>query len=100
MEAFSQMCREAKFDIQVNYRAGNIMIIVGVGAGPQMLTAQAAQAVEKARLIYGSKRAIDLVMEHINSGYFRGLGHYGKQCHEWSTDYRDRKSDRTGSKNR
>jgi len=42
------------------------MIIVGVGAGPQMLTAQAAQAVEKARLIYGSKRAIDLVREHIN----------------------------------
>ena len=44
------------------------MIIVGVGAGPQMLTAQAAQAVEKARLIYGSKRAIDLVMEHKNPG--------------------------------
>jgi cobalt-precorrin-7 (C5)-methyltransferase len=48
------------------YEAGKIMIIVGVGAGPQMLTAQAAQAVEKARLIYGSERAIDLVREHIN----------------------------------
>jgi len=42
------------------------MIIVGVGAGPQMLTAQAAQAVAQARLIYGSKRAIDLAREHIN----------------------------------
>ncbi len=42
------------------------MIIVGVGAGPQMLTAQAAQAVAQARLIYGSDRAIDLVREHIN----------------------------------
>lgn len=45
---------------------GKIMIIVGVGAGPQMLTAQAAQAVAQASLIYGSKRAIDLVREHIN----------------------------------
>ena len=42
------------------------MIIVGVGAGPQMLTEQAAQAVAQASLIYGSKRAIDLVLEHIN----------------------------------
>ena len=42
------------------------MIIVGVGAGPQMLTAQAAQTVAQARLIYGSERAIDLVREHIN----------------------------------
>jgi cobalt-precorrin-7 (C5)-methyltransferase len=49
-----------------NYDAGKIMIIVGVGAGPQMLTAQAAQAVAQARLIYGSERAIDLVREHIN----------------------------------
>ncbi len=42
------------------------MIIVGVGAGPQMLTEQAAQAVAQAKLIYGSKRAIDLVKEHID----------------------------------
>ena len=41
------------------------MIIVGVGAGPQMLTAEAAQAIARARQIYGSKRAIDLVREHI-----------------------------------
>jgi cobalt-precorrin-7 (C5)-methyltransferase len=42
------------------------MIVVGVGAGPQMLTAQAAQTIAQARLIYGSERAIDLVREHIN----------------------------------
>jgi cobalt-precorrin-7 (C5)-methyltransferase len=33
-----------------------------------MLTAQGAKAVAQARLIYGSKRAIDLVTEHINPG--------------------------------
>ena len=42
------------------------MIIVGVGAGPQMLTEQAARAIASARLIYGSQRAIDLVREHIS----------------------------------
>jgi cobalt-precorrin-7 (C5)-methyltransferase len=42
------------------------MIIVGVGAGPKMLTAEAAQAVAQARLIYGSNRAIELVQEHID----------------------------------
>src|SRR5512137_1198705 len=43
------------------------MIIVGVGAGPQMLTEQAARAVARARLIYGSKRSIDLVRRHIDA---------------------------------
>ena len=43
------------------------MIIVGVGAGPLMLTEQAAIAVARARLIYGSERAIDLVKKHIVS---------------------------------
>jgi cobalt-precorrin-7 (C5)-methyltransferase len=43
------------------------MIIVGVGAGPQMLTEQAAMAVARARLIYGSERAIDLVRKHIDA---------------------------------
>ncbi|MDD1760279.1 MAG: cobalt-precorrin-7 (C(5))-methyltransferase [Methanothrix sp.] len=43
------------------------MIIVGVGAGPHMLTEQAAIAVARARLIYGSERAIDLVRKHIGS---------------------------------
>jgi len=42
------------------------MIIVGVGAGPQMLTEQAAKAVACARLIYGSERAINLVKGHIS----------------------------------
>jgi cobalt-precorrin-7 (C5)-methyltransferase len=41
------------------------MIIVGVGAGPGMLTFEAAIAIEAAELIYGSKRAIDLVRDHI-----------------------------------
>jgi cobalt-precorrin-7 (C5)-methyltransferase len=41
------------------------MIIVGVGAGPGMLTIEAAIAIEAAELIYGSKRAIDLVRGHI-----------------------------------
>lgn len=44
------------------------MIIVGVGAGPQMLTEQAAQAIAEAKLIYGSKRAIDLARNHIDPG--------------------------------
>lgn len=44
------------------------MIIVGVGAGPGMLTHEAAIAVEAAELIYGSKRAIDLVRVHIRQG--------------------------------
>jgi len=42
------------------------MIIIGVGAGPGMLTEQAAQAVARAGLIYGSERAIDLVRKHID----------------------------------
>jgi cobalt-precorrin-7 (C5)-methyltransferase len=44
------------------------MIIVGVGAGPGMLTREAAVAIEGAELIYGSKRAIDLVRDHIKPG--------------------------------
>lgn len=41
------------------------MIIVGVGAGPGMLTLEGVKAVEKAMLIYGSERSIDLVRAHI-----------------------------------
>lgn len=44
------------------------MIIIGVGAGPHMLTDEAKEAVSKARLIYGSERAILLVKEHIDPG--------------------------------
>ena len=36
------------------------MIIVGVGIGPKMLTPEAREAINQARLIYGSKRSIDL----------------------------------------
>jgi len=42
------------------------MILIGVGAGPGMITEEAAQAVARARLIYGSERAIDLVQRHID----------------------------------
>jgi len=44
------------------------MKIVGVGAGPGMLTQEAARAIRMARLIYGSARAIDLVREEISPG--------------------------------
>ena len=41
------------------------MKIVGVGCGPGMLTERAAREVEAARLVYGSRRAIDLASGHI-----------------------------------
>ncbi len=44
------------------------MRIVGVGAGPGMLTFEAARAIKEARLVYGSQRAIDLVLEVISPG--------------------------------
>ncbi len=44
------------------------MKIVGVGAGPGMLTYEAAKTIKEARLIYGSQRAIDLVREEIDPG--------------------------------
>ena len=45
-----------------------IMIIVGVGAGPGMLTEEAISAIKDARLIYGSQRSIDLIKDHIPTG--------------------------------
>jgi len=42
------------------------MIIVGVGAGPGMITLEAIAAINEAKLIYGSKRSIDLAREYIN----------------------------------
>lgn len=42
------------------------MKIVGVGAGPGMLTLEAARAIKEARLIYGSERAIDLARDEID----------------------------------
>jgi cobalt-precorrin-7 (C5)-methyltransferase len=44
------------------------VIIVGVGAGPKMLTMQAISAISEAKIIYGSERAIDLVRNHIHQG--------------------------------
>jgi cobalt-precorrin-7 (C5)-methyltransferase len=44
------------------------MIIVGVGAGPGMLTLEAIKAIGETRLIYGSQRSIDLVRDHIPQG--------------------------------
>jgi cobalt-precorrin-7 (C5)-methyltransferase len=44
------------------------MKIVGVGAGPGMLTLEAARAIKEAKLIRGSARAIDLVREEISPG--------------------------------
>lgn len=42
------------------------MIIVGVGIGPGMMTKEAENAIARARLIYGSRRAIELAREHIS----------------------------------
>ncbi|NYT03007.1 MAG: cobalt-precorrin-7 (C(5))-methyltransferase [Methanosarcinales archaeon] len=44
------------------------MKVVGVGAGPGMLTREAMDAVRGASLIYGSRRSIELVQEHIPPG--------------------------------
>ncbi len=41
------------------------MKIVGVGAGPNLLTQEAISAIESAEIIYGSKRAIELARKHI-----------------------------------
>jgi cobalt-precorrin-7 (C5)-methyltransferase len=41
------------------------MKIVGVGAGPNLLTREAASAIESARIIFGSRRAIELAGEYI-----------------------------------
>jgi cobalt-precorrin-7 (C5)-methyltransferase len=44
------------------------MKIVGVGCGPGMLTEEAIRVIGQARLIYGSRRAIDLAAAHIPAG--------------------------------
>jgi cobalt-precorrin-7 (C5)-methyltransferase len=41
------------------------MKIVGVGAGPNLLTQEAITTIESAAIIFGSKRAIELAEEHI-----------------------------------
>ena len=47
------------------------MKVVGVGAGRNLLTAEAADAIENASVVYGSRRAIELAKDHIRS-----------ECHE------------------
>jgi cobalt-precorrin-7 (C5)-methyltransferase len=44
------------------------MKIIGVGAGPGMLTLEAIKAIAEARQIYGSERALELAREHITPG--------------------------------
>lgn len=44
------------------------MKVVGVGAGPGMITLEAIEAIRSARLIYGSERAIALAEDHIPPG--------------------------------
>jgi cobalt-precorrin-7 (C5)-methyltransferase len=41
------------------------MKIVGVGAGPNLMTMEAITAIKNARIIFGSGRAIELAKEHI-----------------------------------
>lgn len=41
------------------------MKIVGVGAGQGLMTQEAIKAVREARVVYGSRRAIELAREHI-----------------------------------
>jgi cobalt-precorrin-7 (C5)-methyltransferase len=41
------------------------MKIVGIGAGPNLLTEEAISAIENAQVIFGSKRALELAKEHI-----------------------------------
>ncbi len=41
------------------------MKIVGVGAGPGMLTQEAIKAIEDARVVYGSPRALELARDYI-----------------------------------
>ncbi len=41
------------------------MKIVGVGAAPNLLTQEAISAIRNAKIIFGSKRAIEMAKEHI-----------------------------------
>jgi cobalt-precorrin-7 (C5)-methyltransferase len=52
---------------------GDIVIVVGVGCGPGMLTEEAIDRIAKATRIYGSKRAVAIVRRHIPSGAEVGL---------------------------
>lgn len=43
------------------------MIVVGVGVGPGMLTEEGIEAIKKASVVYGSKRALELARKYIQS---------------------------------
>ncbi len=54
------------------------MKIVGVGAGPGMLTIEAIEAIARARLIFGSGRAIELASAYIDENcQVREIKDYG-----------------------
>lgn len=44
------------------------MKIIGVGCGPDMLTEQAIREISRAKIIFGSHRAIELARSHISPG--------------------------------
>ena len=62
------------------------MIIIGVGAGPGMLTLEAIKAINEARLIFGSVRSIDLAREHINPSCSVKIIEDYKKLHELPED--------------
>jgi cobalt-precorrin-7 (C5)-methyltransferase len=45
------------------------MKIIGVGAAPGLITEQAKKEIQKAKIVYGSKRAIDIVKQYIDGDY-------------------------------
>jgi cobalt-precorrin-7 (C5)-methyltransferase len=79
-ESWEMFLEGGKFIRIVREFAGlKIMIIVGVGIGPKMLTPEAMEAINHARLIYGSERAIDLARDHIFPGSsVKVIEDYGK----------------------
>ena len=42
------------------------MIVVGVGVGPGMLTEEGIEAIRKASVVYGAKRALEIAEKYIN----------------------------------
>jgi cobalt-precorrin-7 (C5)-methyltransferase len=43
------------------------MIVIGVGCGPGMMTEEAIKELTKARIVYGSKRSVELAQAHIRN---------------------------------
>jgi cobalt-precorrin-7 (C5)-methyltransferase len=44
------------------------MKVVGVGAGPGMITVEAIRAIKEAKRVYGSSRALELAAPHVSPG--------------------------------